>query len=346
MRSIIRPGHQSLYNWHEEETEHTIDVTLDLPIDLNLKDLSIDISRDPDFVVCRFPNELPFIAGRLFGSLTRYSHELRDELFVIHFFKRESGRWQQFIVDFVPDTTDIIDPQSAWRLALLFQWLCESPEVTADQKFLLEHRSTAFLNFTVAVRYVPALIFKASPYMPDPDPKSQAAAAELLRIGADDYQDPDCTHLLGVMAFMKHDFVQAEALFQSAASHGHIDSEICLGELYSPAESGDTGLQNPARAFEVFQGVLQRYPGHPFALFGMARLYLNGNGVTKDVALAKRLYLQARQKQPNIPAIDYEGRDLGQWTQQGKDWKYVIAPAAALILFGAVVFFRIFRRRQ
>jgi tetratricopeptide (TPR) repeat protein len=151
--------------------------------------------------------------------------------------------------------------------------------------------------------------------------------------------------MLGVIAFNKHEYVRAEALFTAAAASGHVDSEICLGELYSPVEIGDTGLQNPGRAFEIFQRILQNHPQHPFALYGMAKLYLNGVGVTRDVATAQRLYQQALEIQPRVPVIEYQGRDLKEWSLSDHGWAQVLVPAAVLLVFGGIVCFRILRRR-
>jgi hypothetical protein len=165
-----------------------------------------------------------------------------------------------------------------------------------------------------------------------------------LQVGSEIYSDSECTHLLGIIACNNHDYVLAEGLFQSALESGNMESQICLAELYSPAEAPHWEGDNPILSANLFQHVLLRDPHHPFALFGMAKLYLHGRGMEQDISKAKELYRHALEIDPHLPAINYENVGLLEWQENEDRWVYLLIPAIALM--GAAIIYTAVRNRR
>jgi tetratricopeptide (TPR) repeat protein len=324
MSRVILPAHAPLYLWTLTQTPDSFHVILDLPDDIDADSLILDISDTPPYAIsCSVPNELPFLAGTAFGPILSVQRRFSDADFILVFTKAVASEWPQFITGPIADPF-LIDPCSALRLA----------EGNGGDRTLLE--------FAVAANFAPALIFQA-------DLLRRAGSNEeseaLLARAADEYGDLKAACLLG-MAFVKERrFAEAEARFREGAERGDNRCANCLGELYSPVEGEMTGLEDEGKAVEVFERILEREPGYPFALYNMAKLYLNACGVKKNVAKAKEMYVIAKGQEERIPALLYGGKDLAEYEEPVtlSSWLYLAVP---LLIGGAFAVYRFVRRRR
>lgn len=88
----------------------------------------------------------------------------------------------------------------------------------------------------------------------------------------------------GALAFSRGDLTDAVNWYRKAAEMGHAPAQVRLAELLDYSE------QNEAAASWFRQAAEQ---GEPEGMFGLARMYAAGEGVSKDLARAVELYQQA-----------------------------------------------------
>jgi hypothetical protein len=337
MAQVIVPGHQALYTWRTTQSRSNIQVIIDLPDDIDVNSITVEISESsPCTLVCYIPNELPFIAGRTYLPIADHKVQFDNELFILDFTKQTSAEWPYLIAGPVPDASLLIDPFSAFQLSAI-------QRVASDAQTL--HTADLLLQKAVSANLCPALNFTAKHLVQS---GHVAEARRLFEIAAEQHNDAEATAQLGSLAYGERRFADAETYFQRAAAVGHVDSEICLGEMYSPVEGDTSGLENATRARGIFEDVLKKTPNHPFALYNLAKLYLNGCGVPQDIARAKAMYKSARDVTGEIPEIEYKGKDLADWKEeeQGAGWTFVIVPVVVVAVFGLITAARFFKRRK
>lgn len=105
--------------------------------------------------------------------------------------------------------------------------------------------------------------------------------------------DVETLYQKGVEANRINDMSEAMRLISLAADGGHSDAQYDLGYLYDKAEENEF-------AFKYYE--LSANQGNPKGMFGLAGLYMTGEGVDKNVDLALRWYEQAAQLK-YVPAL-------------------------------------------
>jgi tetratricopeptide (TPR) repeat protein len=315
----------NLYVWTFTQTPTSIHVILDLPDDVDADSLTLEITDSPPyFVCCSIPNELPFLAGITHSHISSVQRQFIDGDFILIFTKSIPDEWPQFIIGPFTDPF-LIDPCSAFQIA--------TRSVTSP------HDLQFFLKISVSFNFPPALIFQADLLM---RAGSLTEAEELLVRAADEYGDQKAACLLGMAYVRQRRFKEAEARFSAGANRGDNGCANCLGELYSPVEGEITGLENAEKAVEVFERILEREPGYPFALYNMAKMYLNACGVERNVAKAKLMYVMAKSQEGRIPALSYHGLDLEDYEEEvtWSSWLYLAVP---VVIGGAWALYRFLR---
>jgi pentatricopeptide repeat protein len=358
MTDAIVPGHQSLYYWQFEDiSERQALVTFRVPGDVDADSIRVDFTTgDASALVCRLGDELPFIAGWAFAAISTHCRSQTDDLLALTFTKAQPGQWSLLIAEPLPGTLPVIDPFSAFQLALLRTHAVESGELRPDCIGSVQQDIDVLLHIALSSRFPPALTFKAALLM---QAKRHTEANRLLEIAAVDYDDTDLMNKLGLSAFHEGDNRSAARWFRMSAERGNVDAWIFLGEIYSPFEGEPSDLKDGACAMEAFATVLQRHENHPYACFGMAKLLLNGCGVEKDVARAKELYIRAKENglSPDTGGIVFQGKDLAEWVPEegeanlapeegGRNWVPVIISGAVAAVVGGLALFRFLRGRK
>jgi hypothetical protein len=336
--SSIAPSHVSLYLWTVTQTLETLDITFDLPSDVSPHDLVFNVPpNDPRTIFCSLGSEVPFLAGTLFSSASKTEFRISDTTLTLLIFKSEPAEWDQLIVEPMPDLT--IDPCSAFQLAL-YAFAGTRVHRTDARTFAPHFR--LYIGAALAVNFPPALTFRARQLLQEGNVDSLHEAELLLERAVVDYGYKNDAYLLGVVYFRSRKFKEAEKLFQAQAVRGDDMCANCLGELYSPIEGEVTGLEDSRKAVEVFQKIIERNSEHPFALYNMAKLYLAGCGVAKNVARAAEMYRKARVLDRRVPVIEFceGGENEVVETPSVGFWLAVIIPVVIVGVFIGVKFMR------
>jgi hypothetical protein len=321
MSAVIPPSHVNLYSWTFAQTRDSIHIILDLPDDVDVDSLSIAITKSPPFIVsCSLPNEVPFLAGTLYDRVLGVQRQFTEGDLILVFWKVSATEWPNFIIGPILDPF-VIDPCSAFRLATVGE---------VNQRLL---------NVAIRVNFPPALIFQAQGLLRAGD---FAQAEGILVKAADDYGETKAMCLLGMAYVRAGRFVDAERRFKEGADRGDCECANCLGELYSPVEGEVTGLEDARKAVAIFQGILERDAQYPFALYNLAKMYLNACGVPMNVAKAKEMYVIAKS-QEWIPELSYDGKDLAEYEEPVtfSSWMYLAVP---LLIGGTFATIRFLRR--
>jgi hypothetical protein len=301
--SVIVPAHLELYLWTTTQTRESIRLSFKLPPKLSASDFSISISdSDPRAIHCSLSSELPFLAGILFSSASKAELSVSKDSATLVISKSEPGEWGQLIVGPIPDSC-VIDPSSAFQLALYLFAGATQGGVPRAEAVRMAKNARFYLGVAVAANLPPALLFQASQILRGGGEESIARGEEMLDRAVNRYEYSKAAPMLGMIYVKSQRFREAVEFFEAKAVQGDDACANCLGELYSPIEGLGNGLEDEHKAVEVFQGILARNPAHPFALSNMARMYLEGCGVRKDVRRATELYGKARTLDTRIPVI-------------------------------------------
>jgi tetratricopeptide (TPR) repeat protein len=341
---VIRPSHCCLYQWTSGETEKSVEVTVDLPDDVDVNSLSLEVPDvDDPYIEARFGEELPFLAGATYDQISQCDRTLKGRELVINFVKKIPGMWKRFITGPIPDSEFVIDPQSAFELGVIALGVAEVPDLEEDKAMNFSAEGLMFLQISLSANFPPALLFHATNLLQAGNENGVKQAKELLNV-ASAYGFPNADWLLGIIAVKEKDFEKARDYFHNGMEGGDLAAQNCLGELYSPVEGEHTGLENEQMAVEIFEDILQRKPDHSYALYNLAKLYFYGKGVKKSVATAKRLYYSAQKSNPQIPEFDFH--DAGPDEEQKGGGVWVQAGIAVAAVGAAVFAWKVFGRRK
>jgi TPR repeat protein len=168
----------------------------------------------------------------------------------------------------------------------------------------------------------------------------------MLERAVKDYGYASDAYELGLIYIRGRKFREAEDFFKARADGGDDMCATCLGELYSPMEGEVTGLEDGAKAVEVFQAIIDRNPRHRFALYGLARLYHTGSGVPVDVARAKELYRRAMAPEEQSPVIKCYEKDAPEIVVEKRSVGFWIALAVPVWLVGVLLGVRFLTARR
>ncbi|KFN43580.1 tetratricopeptide repeat protein [Arenimonas oryziterrae] len=158
-------------------------------------------------------------------------------------------------------------------------------------------------------------------------PKDQAQALHWWREAAAG-GNTESMISLGHQAWRNKEWMPAAEWFRSAAIYGSAEGAMALASLYETGEKALDG--DPKRAVEIYRSVATNHDSAE-ARRNLARMYLAGKGVEKDVAQARQFLLVDAEKDDRYSQVlladAYINGDFGQvdekegerWFQRGLD---------------------------
>ena len=343
MSRVIAPKYQELYTWKLEPANQSLVIVATIPESLDPNSLAID--RHGRDIVCQFPGLLPFFAGRLSQNLDpNPTTQISDNLLILAFPMTSP---EPMSIPIQGQTSaGAIDPMSAVLNAEL------SRAAGDDAAY------NRYLEIAVEARLPMAMTVKILDLANDPSETAREQLMDLLGIACDVYNYPVAYEQRAAIEYKDKEIAEAMADFEKAAALGSTSAMICLAELY--IEQAESHPEYVSKGLELFLKVNSIAPGHPFVLYNLAKLYLNGTGVEKDEKQARELYIRAREACDEVPVIpeleDVQrktkerpiGKKENAVTEESKPWiSYEVATGIIVVtsLIGAALW-GFMRRRK
>jgi len=268
----IDPKFLLLYQWKFSDREEYSDVKFDFSHIEEETRLEIAIKDEGSSIRCMISNQPCILAGKLTGPISRYekiANNISDGLYIVRLWKVERVRWNHIISDFIPENKDI-DPKSAFEL-------------------YLENENEEFLNSAIANCYPPAMNYYALNGIVLN--QNREKCIQLFIKSADVYNNADAIQYLATDLLDIWTHQEAIARLEKASEFRDSKALSKLGNICSPFEKPHWIEQpeNPDIAAEFYQKALNEDPNNTEALYGLARLYSKGAGVSYNPKAAKEL---------------------------------------------------------
>lgn len=312
---MINPNHVDIYyhEWHQYDD--LFDVLFKIPDGVSKEQIQFHLLNDNACFKAQINEEYPFFAGSFSAPVKSFEKEFSvdDHGLKLTFKKPEDTRWDLIFTGPVNET-DIMDPQS----------LFEHGKLNSSQE---EIDRAASMNFPPALLELTKLN------------KTEDEINEIYEKAAD-YHDPFALFMVGMTCLRNNEIDKAIEKLREAESRGDLNSKDALGEIYSPLVEPHIIDEDVNIALQKFNEVIESRPNHPYALYNLALLYLNGCGVEKDVNKAHEMYEKAKSIEPNIPKMEFPTEIVMK-----KNIKY-FAIGAVVILAGASLIYLTKRRNH
>ncbi|OHT17597.1 hypothetical protein TRFO_00853 [Tritrichomonas foetus] len=131
---------------------------------------------------------------------------------------------------------------------------------------------------------------------------------DLLKHGADTYEDPEFCKEFGKMAaLVDNNAEKGLEYLEKGAKKGCKECNVVIGKVLSPCSDIKCRRKNAEKALKNLEEAMD----DPESQHEMAKIYMNGaEGIEKDLKKAKILQKQARKQSSNIPSLpEIEGSE-------------------------------------
>jgi hypothetical protein len=334
MTTVINPAHLCAYAYEilldDVRTSMTISITV--PPDIAPALVTVEHDDPITWIAVGIPDELPFLAGRLYETATSISCARKPPGLVVRLGKDHDSQWRILIRDFISPARQVIDPQSAFVLSLSYR----------SQN--MEQPSRLFLESSVRARFPPAVAHCAR-FLSNTDPGFGLFVEELKTV-ARNYRDAQCCARIGLLGVREKISVATaiEYLSLGIESSGGHECLLILGCLLSPLEKPPGTFKNASESWKL----LNRVPDHPRSKLARAKLLAVGAGCSQNRRLARELMIEARKADPNLPVI--EGLDdeslMDADAEVAGGWSFTGIGIAGLCLAVAILVWRFVRSNR
>jgi hypothetical protein len=290
MACVINPAHLCAYTYDIllDDVRTSITVSITVPPDIAPDLVTVEHDDPITWIAVAIPDELPFLAGRLYETATSISCIRQPPGLVIRLGKDQDSQWRILIRDFISPTRQVIDPQSAFVLSLSYR----------SQS--MEQPSRLFLESSLRARFPPAVAHCAR-FLPNTD-SGFGIFVEELKTVARNYRDARCCAAIGLLGAREKISVATAIEYLSFGIQSCESSEclLILGCMLSPLEKPPGTFKNASESWKL----LNRIPDHPRSKHARAKLLAVGAGCPQNRRLARELMIEARTAEPNLPIIE------------------------------------------
>lgn len=328
----IQPEEEPLYEWKFVDSLDKATVTFTLPNGLEVFDIHFTEYNDKQSILVETQFKIPYLCGMLPSTYSSIDAQMIDNNYIVTINKSEKKEWPRLIIA-KNKYIFSIDPKSA--LLLYKDTLTNKNSNYSAAMEMLEF--SAFSFFLPAVRECALVYLK--------NRETQNSAFQLLQIGTDKYQDPSCAYQLGlILSTVQNMKKKAFGYMKFAAEKGISDAMAALGEFYSSLSNLEYSEKDAQQAL-IWLNKANETQDNWVACHELAKLYLSGTGIEKDIEKAKNFQLRARVINPKCPELSFD--ETSEESSDAKPASQILFGSAALAAiagFGFVVY-RSLRRK-
>jgi hypothetical protein len=332
MPAVINPDYICGYKYEIllDDINTSITVSITIPSTVVPDLVAVDHDDPITWIDVGLPGELPFLAGRLFETATSLTCTRQPSGLLIRIGKDPQSPWRILIKDFISPTRQVIDPQSAFVLALSYH----------SQN--LDNPTRIFLEYSVRACFPPA-VARCVEFISGTDPGFGVFIEELKTV-ARNYRDARCCVQIGLLG-ARGQISVATAIEYLRLGIGFCEDPDCLlvlGCLLSPTEQPVGSFKDATEAWTL----LNRVPDHPRSKLARAKLLAVGEGCTQNKRLAQQFMIEARNMDSNLPVIE-SLKNLEFLEQDDEEeasgWSFTGIGIAGLCLAVGIVIYRFVR---